>query len=251
MRYFDRVLTGSATVSGTGDVTWTVATAQYALPPSGVDTYTSYTILDTDGAAWETGHADISEAAGTYTLSRTGSQTVMASSNAGAAVSFSTATTHTLMLTPDASHIEATAPIGARVDLLTNLNSQVNTLLIPWPHEAFDDADFFDAGGDTTRLTVPSGKGITRVTIDAGLRLSNFDSAVAYTVTILRDGDIVAYFTGESNSSAAPAVTLSTGAIQTLDGTYFQLQLVCTEASYTVSFNGSFMAIKAVMRPEY
>ena len=102
MKFYDRVLTNAATISGTGSATWTAARAQHALPPAAINEEVVYTILDLDGAAWETGRATLSEATGTYTLTRGGAQTVTASSNAGSAVTLSTSAKHTLFLTPDA-----------------------------------------------------------------------------------------------------------------------------------------------------
>ena len=102
MYFQDRGLTGAATVSALGNVTWSAAYAQYGLPVAGVNAETAYTLLDVDGIEWETGTAILSEAAGTYTLTRGGAQTVSASSNGGAAVSFSVSSAHTLILVQSA-----------------------------------------------------------------------------------------------------------------------------------------------------
>jgi hypothetical protein len=98
----DRVFTQAATGNGSGNVTWTAAAQQYALPPASIDTTVTYTLLDSGGSAWETGSATLAESGGTYTLTRGGSQTVRASSNSGSAISLTNSSAHTLFLAPDA-----------------------------------------------------------------------------------------------------------------------------------------------------
>jgi hypothetical protein len=101
----DRVFTQAATGNGSGNVTWTAAAQQYALPPASIDTTVTYTLLDSGGSAWETGSATLAESGGTYTLTRGGSQTVRASSNSGSAISLTNSSAHTLFLAPDATDL--------------------------------------------------------------------------------------------------------------------------------------------------
>jgi hypothetical protein len=101
----DRVFTQAATGNGSGNVTWTAAAQQYALPPASIDTTVTYTLLDSGGSAWETGTATLAESGGTYTLTRGGSQTVRASSNSGSAISLTDSSAHTLFLAPDATDL--------------------------------------------------------------------------------------------------------------------------------------------------
>ena len=245
MKFYDRILTNTGTATGTGDFTWTAAAAQYALPPSGVATYVVYTILDADGAAWETGRTLISESAGTYTLDRDGAQVVTASSNSGLAVTFTASSTHSMMMTPDALYIETTIPPAARVKVTPNLTGQADTTIVPWTHEIFDDADFFDSGGDTTMLVVPA-TGVSRVVVDAGIRIQNFASDTAFQVAILHNGTISAYYSSNNGTVSGPSATLSTGILSVGASEYFQLRIVCTEPSYDLSQDGTFMSIRAI-----
>ena len=110
------MLTSAATVSGTGNITWTAATTQHALPPTGISVTVAYTLLDADGIAWETGQAALAESGGTYTLTRGGSQTVTNSSNSGSAISASASSTHVLFLAADSDWFdEADAPTALTV----------------------------------------------------------------------------------------------------------------------------------------
>jgi hypothetical protein len=101
----DRVFTQAATGNGSGNVTWTAAAQQYALPPASINATVTYTLLDSGGSAWETGTATLAESGGTYTLTRGGSQTVRASSNSGSAISLTDSSAHTLFLAPDATDL--------------------------------------------------------------------------------------------------------------------------------------------------
>ena len=250
MRFFDRILTNVGTMDGLGHFYWDTAAVQHALPPVGVDTYTTYTILDADGIAWETGRSTVTESVGTYQLSRNANQTVMASSNSGAAVTFSNSATHTLILTPDALHIESTAPLAARVELSATLTGQANTVIIPWTSMQFDDSNYFDSGGDTTRLTVP-GAWFSRVSVVAGVALQNFAVDTAFQVELLHNGAVIATSSGDNSTSTVPAAVVSTGVISVFTNDYFQLRVTCTEASYDILNAGTFMAISSQIRPEF
>ena len=101
LTFYDRVLTNAATANTTGDATWSTSATQHAVPPTGIGVTVVYTLLDTNGTAWETGRAALAESGGTYTLTRGGAQTVTASSNSGSAVSFTNSSVHTLFLDAD------------------------------------------------------------------------------------------------------------------------------------------------------
>ena len=227
MKFYDRVLTNTASASAAGDITWTAAPAQHALPPAAVNETVVYTALDIDGSSWETGRATLTEAAGTYTLTRGGAQTVSASSNAGSAVSFTDSSTHILLLAPDAMYLEEVADVGARVGLTAALTGQVNNIIIPWTDEKFDDAGFFDAGGDTTKLIIPATLGIVRASVTAGVALQNFAVGTQYTVAILLNGTAVTSFVGDNAVATSPTVSLNTGILSVADGDYFQVQVLC------------------------
>jgi hypothetical protein len=124
----DRVFTQAATGNGSGNVTWTAAAQQYALPPASIDTTVTYTLLDSGGSAWETGTATLAESGGTYTLTRGGSQTVRASSNSGSAISLTDSSAHTLFLAPDARDLQRLQPKTSAVTVTTaDVTVAVNT----------------------------------------------------------------------------------------------------------------------------
>ena len=103
LTFYDRVLTNAAVANGTGNITWTVAATQHALPPSGISVTVIYTLLDANGVAWETGRAALAESGGTYTLTRGGGQAVTDSSSSGSAISASNSSVHTLFLAADSA----------------------------------------------------------------------------------------------------------------------------------------------------
>ena len=196
MKFYDRVKTDTATANGLGDITWTAASAQYALPPVAVDEFVVYTVLDANGGAWETGRTTLTESTGTYTLARDGSQTVTASSNSGAATAFTTSSLHTLILTPDAQYIEAVA-VGSMQIIQTETASASAEIALDLPASGYDmlEVEIVDVAPSVDAVTLS-----LQVSTDGGSTWESATDIYSYASTVANSWDAVTSVGADSTS---------------------------------------------------
>lgn len=248
MKFYDRVLSHVATGNGTGNVTWSTAATQYALPPTGIDELVSYTILDANASAWESGRATLSESGGTYTLARAGAQAVVASSNSGNAVAFTDASTHTVLLPVDSVLARQADNSAARVVLDADLIEQSSGIVgVPWDTAEFDDEGFFDAAGNTVRLTIPAGSGITRVNVTSNLHATILTNA-SYSQGIWHNSGIIAEYRAEIGSGQEARACVSTGPVDVSEGDLFEVRASSFTFGWTIKSSGSNFSIQVLKR---
>ena len=238
LTFYDRVLTNAATANTTGNATWSTSAAQHAVPPTGISVTVIYTLLDANGAAWETGRAALTESGGTYTLTRGGAQTVTSSSNSGAAVSFTNSAVHTVFLDADSTH---KATFAARTVLTTATTLPASTYtIINWDAVGFDLGGFWSAGAPS-RLTVPAG--VNHVVISAGTVGTSSVAGRDYIIQIQKNAGTLMSNNSDNQNWGPPPITTGPVAVNASD--YFELGLWAS-TSWPLNVALTFLTIQAV-----
>lgn len=216
----DRVKeTTTTTGTGTLDLTGAVTGFQGFVAGVGDAAEVYYAIVGQAGGGaegeWEVGIGTVTDAA-TDTLSR---DTVLASSNSGNAVDFS-AGTKDVFITAPAHHLSFS---GALVNLTSNQAINDNSsAFVSWDEADYDVGDWW-AAGSPTRLTVPAG--VSRVILSAGVDWE-FSNSGARSLAIEKNADVA--YAGKARdfrpAAGSSYATLSTPAIEVVEGDFFQLE---------------------------
>ncbi|KKM85101.1 hypothetical protein LCGC14_1292470 [marine sediment metagenome] len=139
----------TTTTTGTGTLNLDGAVANFQNFVDGVGTtkQCAYCIVDDDNVEWEVGYGTVTDAA-PDTLSRT---TVLASSNAGALVSFAAGTKTVFVIDSGRDHLE----IGCKVTLTTTFSvpNDVNTD-VDWDAETWDPFGMHEGVTNPDRITI-------------------------------------------------------------------------------------------------
>lgn len=113
---------------------------------------------------------------------------------------------------------------------LTTINLTAGTYYVPWDTELYDVGGWHD-GVNTTRLTVPSGLGITRVDIECFVSLSNVDASRGFDFVLRRNGATVldgslgvAGRLINDNNDTTPKLSYRCIDIPVSDGDYFEMR---------------------------
>jgi hypothetical protein len=117
---------------------------------------------------------------------------------------------------------------GALIKRTTNvaIASSVQTTL-GWESEVYDTDGFADVVAQPTRLTVPAGKGITRVQVLCGVQWGPSSSGDRW-VEILKNGvevDGLPGYLGPTDGNNRSRIALASAPIAVADGDYFECQV--------------------------
>lgn len=184
------------------------------------------------GSEWEVGKGTLTT--GTpWTMSR---DTILASSNAGAAVNFSAGTKVVYCDMPASVLVNSRPLMGALVYYPSNVTAQnwtAGTILTGFTAETYDTHGFHDNATNPSRLTIPSGLGITRVRLSGQLKVSALGTAGTFNLRIYKNG--VGVYSGEpevlfasTTASSAAAANISSPPLDCVAGDYFELRVFVT-----------------------
>jgi hypothetical protein len=154
-----------------------------------------------------------------------------------------------MALTP--TELRAAMFCGAAVTLSADQTAADYSSLAPisWGSELYDTNAWHDAGSPT-RLTVPSGLGITKVFISAVVVASLLTNATVVAIELLKDGSgAFDGAMGQHNIDQTQAYnyTSMSGIVPVTAGSYFQVQLVTPgDSSITLHSLYSSFRIQAV-----
>lgn len=143
--------------------------------------------------------------------------------------------------------------MGALVKLSGDLTTQNYSAggQVPFAAETYDTHGFHDTVTNNTRLTVPTGLGITRVRVWAMVKLNLVTTGSTYLFSILKNGS-ASIAVGQPQIYATdglgtdPSAAVVSAPISVSDGDYFEVRLVCTDTSITIASSGTAFAIEVV-----
>jgi hypothetical protein len=117
---------------------------------------------------------------------------------------------------------------GALIKRTTNVTIASNVLTtLDWEGEVYDTDGFANVGAQPTRLTVPSGKGITRVQVLCGVQWAASSSGDRW-VQMVKNGaevDGMPGYLGPVDTSSRSRIALTSAPIVVTDGDYFECQV--------------------------
>ncbi len=118
---------------------------------------------------------------------------------------------------------------------------------VTWDAEDYDDAAFHDTGSNTSRLSVPSGRGIKQVQLFGAIYTSSTTASLGAFVSIDKGGS--QYFPTQISTNAAYgswAIAIATPEVDVTAGTdYFELKFNgLTDTSITIEQEYSYFGIK-------
>lgn len=221
--------------TGTGTLTLGSAVSSYlSFADAGVSNGDVVTYAIVDGTSREIG-------VGTYTTAGTtlSRSTIHESTNGGSAISCSGG--QHVFVTAAAEDIRFRgAMVKPNVDI-TGANYTTPTAL-PCDAEIYDTNVFHDTVTFNTRLTVPANLGIRFVRVGANVVLSSHTADNHVSVQLSKDGSVTfdgACFQRSEIGTTSPQISLSSGPIPVIDGSYFEC-VVNVEADTSISVEAEF-----------
>lgn len=121
-----------------------------------------------------------------------------------------------------------------------------------WDNEINDTDGFWASSPNPSRLTVPSGSGITKVRLTAAMLITTTTAGANWFIAIRKNGTTNQYVGhGSANLQAGHAtaglVTVTSGVIDVSEGDYFEVRVLgAGESSETVEADGAYFQIEVV-----
>lgn len=202
------------------------------------------------GAEWEVFKGTLTSGS-PWTLSR---DSVYASSNAGAAVNFSAGTKQVYCSMPALLLVNSRPFMGTLVKLSADATAQNYSAAgnIPFDAELYDTHNFHDNATNNTRITIPSGYGITKVRFSGQVKIVNVSSGSRYVLQISKNGNVALevgfpQINESSNTAVTEATYLVNSPVVTVaDGDYFELRFTCSDTSVDIKANGTYLGVEVV-----
>lgn len=238
----------TTTTTGTGSINMGGAVTGFRAFSSAFTTGDQTYYVIEGGSEWEVGKGTLTT--GTpWTMSR---DTILASSNAGAAVNFSAGTKMVYCDMPASLLNNAHPFMGALVGLSSTLTAQnySTAAAITFTAETYDTHGFHDNVTNNTRLTVPSGYGITRVLLSGNVYLNNVLGTTSdMYINMYKNGvDLVGgpLFRGGDFGGTNVAIPVKSAVVSCSDGDYFELRIFCGDTSIDVAASYTWFSIEVI-----
>jgi hypothetical protein len=233
--FLNRVKMTTAT-TGTGTVTLGSAVSGYqTFAAAGAVNATVYPLVIEDGSAWELSR-------GTYTSAGTTLTRTLVSSSTGSLLNLSGSATVSVTLFAEDLRFKGVS-LTKSGDATTQ--NATGGLTMTFDTETFDTDGFHESVTNPTRITVPSGLGITYMafTCQVGSTLDTADTT--RTLNINRNGAAMSpgVFNIHEDGSTNARIQVSTGPVSVVAGDYFECPFVTeTDNSITIQANRTWFA---------
>lgn len=233
----------TTTTTGTGAITLAGAMTGFrafsSMLANGDTCYYALQAVDGTGAptgAWEVG-------LGTYTTSGNTLSRTLITSSTGALLSLAAGTTQVWLDRPAVT-------LGFRGAQATNAaTTQVATTAtaLQWSNSLPFDTDGYYNSANPTRLTIPAGKGITKVRLTANVVAASGGTNGSTNVTWIRKNGTAAIGGQQANYGAYnnPYFNISTGPLAVADNDYFEVMYFAQTAGLVLTAGASSFAIEA------
>lgn len=211
--FLDHVKMTVTGTPGTGTITLGSAVAGFqSFAGAGAVDATVYPYEVRDGDAWELGW-------GLYTVSGTTLARTLIQSSTGSTLSLTSASIVSVV-----AHKEAIKFSGCRVTKSVDQTGANYTggVAVAWDSEVYDTDGFHDNVTNNTRLTPPSGRGITKVELVAHWRGENGTSGTYANVFIRKNGTTTLVTQRSELTDTTIRLVASTGPVSHTDGDYYE-----------------------------